>query len=81
LARIGGFLAMSNLIEIIPDFEIHLGQQIDPDLFNQVKQLEKYRDIFLKQEISFEDYLDAIACAVDVDDYLDEVDNRLDLWL
>lgn len=72
---------MSNLIEIIPKFEIQLGDEINSDLFNQIREIEKYRDIFLKQDISFEDYLDAIACAVNVDDYLDEIENRLDLWL
>jgi hypothetical protein len=70
-----------NLDFLVPDFEISLAEEIDPDIFSQLKTIENYRDIFLKKEISFSDYLDAIACAVSVDDYLDEIEDRLDLWL
>ncbi|MCA2691533.1 MULTISPECIES: hypothetical protein [unclassified Microcystis] len=69
---------MSSLIEIIPSFEIQLGRDIDPDLFSQVKNLENQRNLFLKKEISFEDYCDAVAISCDIDDYLDEVSDRLD---
>jgi hypothetical protein len=34
---------MENLIEIIPSFEIQLGKEINPDLFDQVRQLEKQK--------------------------------------
>jgi hypothetical protein len=69
---------MRNLIEIIPSFEIQLGEEIDPDLFDQVRQIEKQRNLFLREEISFQDYCDAIAIACNIDEYLDEIDNRLD---
>jgi len=69
---------MSSLIEIIPSFEIQLGQEIDPDLFSQVKKLEAQRSLFLRKEISFRDYCDAVAISCDIDDYLDEVSDRLD---
>ena len=68
---------MSSLIEIIPSFEIQVGRDIDPDLFSQVKNLENQRNLFLKKEISFEDYCDAVAISCDIDDYLDEVSDRL----
>ncbi|MDB9422140.1 hypothetical protein [Microcystis aeruginosa] len=71
---------MENLIEIIPSFEIQLGKEINPDLFDQVRQLEKQRNLFLQKQISFEDYCDAIAIACNIDEYLDEIDNRLDQW-
>jgi hypothetical protein len=71
---------MENLIEIIPSFEIQLGKEINPDLFDQVRQLEKQRNLFLQKQISFEDYCDAIAIACNSDEYLDEIDNRLDQW-
>ena len=71
---------MENLIEIIPSFEIQLGKEINPDLFDQVRQLAKQRNLFLQKQISFEDYCDAIAIACNIDEYLDEIDNRLDQW-
>lgn len=71
---------MENLIEIIPSFEIQLGKEINPDLFDQVRQLEKQRNLFLQKQISFEDYCDAIAIACNIDEYLEEIDNRLDQW-
>jgi len=69
---------MPSLIEIVPSFEIQLGKEINPDLFNQIKELENQRNLFLKKKISFEDYCDAVATCCNIDDYLDEVSDRLD---
>jgi hypothetical protein len=67
------------LIEVT-QLDFDFGDEIDFDLFSEYIKITQQRDRFIRGEISFEDYIDAISdSSVDTDDYLGGIADDLGL--